>query len=218
MIPKIIHYCWFGRKKKPQDVINNIRNWQIVMPDYQIKEWNEDNFDLNSMTFTKEAYLVKKYAYVSDVVRLYALMTEGGIYLDTDVRALKPFDSYLHHSSFIGLEATSRLSTAVIGAMKATPWIHSFYTTYQRKHFIASKGRLLLTPNPYILTDFFNRNNLFENKEAVEVYGIICFTHFTLSCCFLIRNSIWCHSKAVCMERTFAGSTFYLISQTEESA
>ena len=123
MIPKIIHYCWFGRKKKPQDVINNIRNWQIVMPDYQIKEWNEDNFDLNSMTFTKEAYLVKKYAYVSDVVRLYALMTEGGIYLDTDVRALKPFDSYLHHSSFIGLEATSRLSTAVIGAMKATPWI-----------------------------------------------------------------------------------------------
>ena len=147
MIPIIIHYCWFGRKEKPNNIIDNIRNWQHVLPDYQIKEWNEDNFDVNSMVFTKEAYKVKKYAFVSDIARLHALMTEGGIYLDTDVRVLKSFDPYLNHNSFIGLEDPKRLSTAVIGAHANVNWIRSFLSTYKEKHFITRRGMLQTTAN-----------------------------------------------------------------------
>ena len=99
MIPKIIHYCWFGRKDKPKEVEANIANWIKMNPDFIIKEWNEDNFDFQTLAFTKEAYAVGKYAFVSDVARLYALYTEGGLYLDTDVRELKPFGPYLNNHS-----------------------------------------------------------------------------------------------------------------------
>lgn len=104
MIPKIIHYCWFGRKEKPQQVVRFIEGWKQKLPNYTIKEWNEDNFDVNSCDFTREAYIHKKYAFVSDVARLYALFVEGGIYMDTDVEVIKSFDDLLHESFLIGYE------------------------------------------------------------------------------------------------------------------
>lgn len=104
MIPKTIHYCWFGRGKKPHLIRKCIASWRKVMPDYEIKEWNEDNFDINAIPFVKQAYEEKKWAFVADVCRFYACYNEGGIYLDTDVEVFKRFDEFLPLSFFAGTE------------------------------------------------------------------------------------------------------------------
>lgn len=97
MIPKVIHYCWFGRGPMPKVVLWCIESWKRKCPDYTLKLWNEDNFDVNSVLFTKQAYEHKKWAYVADYVRLYALYHEGGICIDTDEYILKNFDDLLEH-------------------------------------------------------------------------------------------------------------------------
>lgn len=104
MILKIIHYCWFGRKPKPADVLGYIETWKKSLPDYEIKEWNEDNFDISCNRFVYEAYNIKKFAFVSDYCRLQVLYTEGGIYLDTDVEVKGSFDLFLKHIAFVGYE------------------------------------------------------------------------------------------------------------------
>ena len=104
MIPKVIHYCWFGRNPLPPLAIKCIESWKKYCPDYEIKEWNEDNFDLDLFPYTREAYDNRKFAFVTDVVRLYALYHEGGVYMDTDVEVLKPIDCFLTHHAFSGFE------------------------------------------------------------------------------------------------------------------
>ena len=113
MIPKKIHYCWFGGGSKPAEVLNYIEGWKEVMPDFEIIEWNEDNFDVNMMQFTKEAYEKKKYAFVSDVARLWALSEEGGLYFDTDIEAVKSFSDLLTEPIIIGYEYKDRIGTGV---------------------------------------------------------------------------------------------------------
>lgn len=104
MIPKIIHYCWFGGADMPQMVKWCIKSWHKHLPDYTFKLWNESNFDINSVPFVREAYKTKKWAFVADYVRLYALYTEGGIYLDTDVKVYKSFNLFLSNDFFSSLE------------------------------------------------------------------------------------------------------------------
>lgn len=164
MIPKVIHYCWFGGKTKPQDVMDCISTWRQCLPDYEIKEWNESNFDYKKIAYTYEAYKLKKFAFVSDVARLCALLTEGGIYLDTDVRVLKSFNPYLDNRSFIGMESPYRVSTAVIGAEPNTDWISDFYKLYTSKHFIGIAGKLKLDPNTQLLTYFFSTRYPYDEK------------------------------------------------------
>ena len=98
MIPKIIHYCWFGGAEKPTLIKHCIKSWKKRLPDYKIKEWNESNFDTNMAPFCQEAYAAKKYAFVADFCRVYALATEGGIYMDTDIIVLNSFDKFLDYS------------------------------------------------------------------------------------------------------------------------
>lgn len=100
MIPKIIHYCWFGKTPKSPFIKLCMKTWKDKMPDYEWKEWNENTFDINSIPFVREAYKAKKWAFVADYVRLYALYTEGGIYMDTDVKVIKPFDEFLKYNFF----------------------------------------------------------------------------------------------------------------------
>ena len=175
MIPKIIHYCWFGRGEKPQKVIDCIATWKAILPDYVIKEWNEDNFDYNAFAYTREAYKLKKYAFVSDVARLYALMTEGGIYLDTDVRVLKKLDVLLENRSFIGMETPFVVCTAVIGAVAHVKWIEDFYFSYQKKHFIRILGGYKICPNTQTLSLFLHSRYPADEKD-LNIYGIDVFS------------------------------------------
>ena len=105
MIPKIIHYCWFGGKPLPKSAIKCIKSWRKFFPDYEIKEWNESNFDVNMMTYTREAYAAQKYAFVSDVARFWILYREGGVYFDTDVEVIAPMNDIIESGPFMGVEA-----------------------------------------------------------------------------------------------------------------
>lgn len=104
MIPKTIHYCWFGRNPLPKSAVKCINSWRKFFPDYEIKEWNEDNFDVNIIPYTAEAYQARKYAFVSDYARFWILYHYGGIYFDTDVEVIKPMDDIIERGPFMGIE------------------------------------------------------------------------------------------------------------------
>lgn len=153
-IPKIIHYCWFGNNKKPKKTIKIIKEWEKKLPDYKFIEWNEQNFDISkSCNFVKEAYYKKKWAFVSDYVRLYALREYGGIYLDTDVQILKKFDEYLDLKMFISQESDVSLCTAVIGAEKENKIISGFLNTYEKAKFIEN-NKSNETPNSELIKNY----------------------------------------------------------------
>ena len=132
---KIIHYVWFGKGKKSELINHCIESWKKYLPDYQIKEWNEDNFDINFNAFTRGAYDAKKFAFVSDVTRLYALYTEGGIYLDTDVEVFKSLDEFLKEPAFTGFECDFYPVCATMGAEKGNPLIKELLDYYTDKQF-----------------------------------------------------------------------------------
>lgn len=168
MIPKVIHYCWFGRGQMPQLALKCIESWKKYLPDYEIKEWNEDNFDVNMIPYTRDAYTYKKYAFVSDVARLYALYTEGGIYLDTDVKVLKSFDLYLEHIAFAGFENNTFVGTGIIASVKGGKWVKDNLEFYKSLNFISQDGSLNLTPNVKYVTNYmfqydFVPNNSYQN-------------------------------------------------------
>lgn len=104
MIPQTIHYCWFGRNPLPEKAQKCIASWRKFFPDYEIKEWNEDNFDVNIIPYTREAYEAKKYAFVSDYARFWILYRYGGLYFDTDVEVIKPMDDIIEFGPFMGVE------------------------------------------------------------------------------------------------------------------
>ena len=118
MIPKIIHYVWLGHGEMSDKIKACIESWKKELPDYQIMEWNEENFDINYNEFTKRSYELKQYAFTSDVIRLYALYKYGGIYLDTDVFVYKSLDEFLTDEAFTGFEDTNYPVTATMRSRK----------------------------------------------------------------------------------------------------
>lgn len=175
MIPKKIHYCWFGGKEKPKSVLEYIETWKKFLPDYEIKEWNEGNFDVNRLAYTKEAYYAKKYAFVSDVARLYALVNEGGIYFDTDIRVLKPFpESLLSNRAFTSFEHDVYVATGVLAAEPNNPIFVSFLRSYTEKHFFQNLT-FDQTPNVILFTSFLESkglrlNNCEQTLENITIY------------------------------------------------
>lgn len=151
MIPKIIHYCWFGRGPKPQLALDCIESWKRVLPEYEIKEWNEDNFDLDMYSYAREAYDNRKFAFVTDIVRMYALYYEGGVYMDTDVEMLKPLDPFLHHAAFSGFESEIKFPTGLMAAEKGSKWAKDNLDWYEGKHMVKEDGTLDLTTNVTII-------------------------------------------------------------------
>ena len=118
MIPKIIHYCWFGPKEMPDDQKAYVAEWKRLMPDYQFKCWSEKDIDIEAVPFTKEAYEAGKFAYVADYTRVYALVHMGGIYMDTDVKLRTRFDDFLNYGMFTSYEcAPSRKDTPKVRSM-----------------------------------------------------------------------------------------------------
>lgn len=150
-IPKIIHYCWFGGNPKPQLVLDCIESWKKYCPNYIIMEWNEENFDIHSMKYVEEAYEAKKWAFVSDYVRLHALSRFGGIYLDTDMELLKQIDGFLSYSAFLGYETKDSVATGIIGCLEEHPLINSMLK-YYAEHPFYKDGIIVANSGPVIVT------------------------------------------------------------------
>ncbi|WP_433640193.1 glycosyltransferase family 32 protein [Kluyvera georgiana] len=177
MIPKKIHYCWFGRGQMPELAISCIKSWKEKLPDYEIIEWNEDSFDVNSNEYVKQAYESKKFAFVTDYVRLYALYHHGGIYMDTDVEVLKSLDKFLVHDAFTGCEDDMMCVTGTMASIQGHKWIENLLSGYDSRKFILSNGSYDKTPNTGVITELTinqygwkPRNELQFLNEGLVIY------------------------------------------------
>ena len=181
MIPKVIHYCWFGGNPLPKSALKCINSWKKYLPDYEIKEWNESNFDIDMMPYTREAYEMKKYAYVSDVARFWVLYHEGGVYFDTDVEVVKPMDDIIEAGAFMGIEDLGiegeTYPNVAPGLGLAVEAGHPFYQEvldhYQNCHYYDP-----VTKVPYSLTvvehctELLVQNGLKPSNKFQKICGI----------------------------------------------
>lgn len=157
MIPKIIHYIWVGGKEKPADIKRCMDTWKKHLEGYKVIEWNESNFDIEQHPFVKAAYEAKKWAYVSDYIRAYAIYNYGGIYLDTDILLLDNFDDFLNHRAFVGFENPNYPFTAAFGTEKGHPLVKDmldYYDELDTYHF-----------------DFKNNNTISVSDILINKYG-----------------------------------------------
>ena len=173
MIPKVIHYCWFGRGELPPLAKKCLASWKKYCPDYEIKEWNEDNFDLDSYPYVREAYDKRKFAFVTDVVRLYALYHEGGIYMDTDVEVLKPLDRFLSHHAFSGFENDQSVPTGIMASEKGGRWAKENLAYYEGRHFLKEDGSMDFTTNVTTITNYMLPLGLKQDNTFQDFPGLI---------------------------------------------
>lgn len=176
MIPKVIHYCWFGRKQLPTLALKCIESWRKYMPDYEIREWNEDNFDVNQIPYTKEAYENKKYAFVSDYARFWILYNYGGIYFDTDVEVIKNMDHILNNGAFMGCEKNiDNKSLVNPGLGIATEPKHPFYKkileSYQNCKFVKN-NKFNLETVVIRTTNLLKKEGLSNTEEIQHICNL----------------------------------------------
>lgn len=203
MIPKIIHYCWFGRGEMPQLAKDCIASWHKFMPDWEFKLWNEDNFDINYNDYTREAYEARKYAFVSDVVRLYALKEQGGLYMDVDFEVLKPFDSLMSYKAFAGFEG-SKHSPLMMGGCASEPngeWVTEMLAAYKERHFIRPDGSYDLTTNVQFITKQmvaggFQQNGKEQDYKDLHVFPVEYFCPLQTTGEYLITENSYCQCLA----------------------
>lgn len=176
MIPKIIHYCWFGGNPLPEKEQTCIASWKRFFPDYEIKFWNEETFDLSSAPlFAKQAYELKKYAFVSDYVRVKVLHDFGGIYFDTDVEVRASFDSILNNEGILGFENSKRIGTATMAFMPHHPLMTKFLQYYTDHSFIDKNGNADITANVAILTDILAEQGFIGNGQQQNINGVMVY-------------------------------------------
>lgn len=182
-IPKIIHYCWFGNNEKPELVKKCIESWKKYLPDYKIREWNNSDLQSCNVKYVLDAIKEKKWAFVSDYFRLYALFTEGGIYFDSDNEVFKSFDEFLDLDFFTGYEKYQKdihSFTAVVGAKKGNHIIKDLLEEYNDASFYTKDGDLNLLTNTQRVENYFKNNyNLYPpfnpNKKVVLEKNSILF-------------------------------------------
>lgn len=171
MIPKIIHYCWFGGKPKPQSVLKYIDTWKKQCPDYKIMEWNETNYDVYKNNYVKGAYQEKKWAFVSDYCRIDVLYQYGGIYLDTDVEVLKSFDDLLSITAFVGMESETLVATNLIASKKNSCMIKDFLTCYDNLEFDSlNPGTNVLRLTSMLKDRYGHVGPDIDDKEYVTIF------------------------------------------------
>lgn len=178
MIPKKIHYCWFGGNPLPPLAVKCIESWKKFLPDYEIKEWNEDNFDVNIIPYTQEAYQAKKYAFVSDYARFWILYKYGGLYFDTDVEVIKPMDDIIARGPFMGCENdASDTSLGVnpglgLGVNPGRGLYKEIIDVYAILHFVNKDGTHNQKTIVQYTTEILCRHGLKRSNEIQECAGV----------------------------------------------
>lgn len=164
-IPKVIHYCWFGKGKLPKIAKKCIKSWKKYCPDYKIVCWNEDNFDLSQNLYMRQAHEAGKWAFVSDYARLKIIYDHGGIYLDTDVELIKPIDDLLESGGFMGFDEKGIVATGLgFGAEKGNAIVGEFLKDYEGISFVQPDGSYDLTPCPDRNTETLKRLGMDVNN------------------------------------------------------
>lgn len=178
MIPKVIHYCWFGHSKLPKKAKRCIASWRKFLPDYEIKEWNEDNFDVNIIPYTAEAYKAKKYAFVSDYARFWILYHYGGVYFDTDVEVIKPMNDLINNGAFMGAETSVERGQRLyvnpgigLGAEPNHVFLKECMDLYNNLIFKYVKGEWTKTVCQYT-TELLEAHGLRQTDEIQTVEGL----------------------------------------------
>ncbi len=237
MIPKIIHYCWFGRGEMPELVVKCITSWHRYMPDWEYRLWTEDsltqtlkeptpnpslkgrgqNPPINPQNsrdndwlefmpaYVQEAYAAKKYAFVSDYVRLWVLEREGGLYMDVDFEVYKPFDDLMDkYDAFAGYEGSKRnpVMMGVIAAKAHHPWIQEMLLTYENRAFVNADGSLDMTPNTgYFLKWMQDRGFVADGREkdfmGVHILPVECFCPILTTGENLRSEQTYCEHKGL---------------------
>lgn len=168
-IPKTINYCWFGKGKKSKLFEKCINSWKKYMQDYEIKEWDEDNFDVNQNDYCREAYLNKKWAFVSDYARLKIIYDNGGIYLDTDVEIIKSLLPIIEKGGYLGIESSGKVATGLgFAARKNDKTIGKMLKDYDKIHF-EKDGKFDLTPCPIRNTASIEKIKKINKSEITQV-------------------------------------------------
>lgn len=175
MIPKTIHYCWFGGKPLSKQTNKCIQSWRKYFPDYEIKEWNESNFDVNIITYTAEAYNEKKYAFVSDYARLWIMYYYGGIYFDTDVEVIKNMDEIISRGPYMGCEEEGVNPGLGVAASPGLGIYKELLDSYSKRHFINADGSLCLNTIVQYTTEIltlkgFQNTNIIQRIDGVYIY------------------------------------------------
>ena len=173
MIPKKIHYCWFGKGNKPKLAQKCIASWKKYCQDYEIIEWNEDNFDVNLNPYTKMCYEQKKYAFLSDYVRLLVIEQYGGIYFDTDVEIVRTYENLIHYSSFFGFETRDFVATGLgFGAEPHSPVVCQMLKEYEP----LLDGMHGVIGCPHLNTDALLKFGLKQNGETQHLGNGVVFS------------------------------------------
>lgn len=160
MIPKKIHYCWLGDAAYPEKIAYCIETWKQKLPDYEFVRWDKSRFDIHTVPWVEEAYEAKKYAFAADYIRCYALYSEGGIYLDSDVEVLKSYNDLLDRPYFIGHERfTDSIEAATLGFEAGHPLFRHMLDYYKDRHFVTESG-YDTRPLPYIMREVIEQEHI----------------------------------------------------------
>ena len=176
-IPKKIHYCWLGRNPKPKSVLKCIESWKEFCPDYEIIEWNEDNLDISSHLYSKQAYDAKAWAFATDYFRLWIVYTHGGIYLDTDVQVIKSLDPLLEHKAFMGFETEHEINSGLgFGAEAGSAFLAENMKAYDSLVYCNPDGTYNRTPAPAYSTEVAKRYGLTPDTGRIQtVLDLTCY-------------------------------------------
>ena len=204
MIPKTIHYCWFGQGEMPLLAKDCIATWHKYMPDWEFKPWDENNFDINSIPYTAEAYKAGKYAFVSDYVRLYALKQMGGVYFDVDFEVHKAFDDLLHYHAFAGIEG-SKHNPVMMGVCASEPhgqWVTEMMEAYRNRHFLQPDGTLDLTTNVQFITGImasngFRQDGTEQDYKDLHVFPVDYFSPRQTTGEYIRTENTYCEHKGL---------------------
>ena len=176
MIPKIIHYCWFGGNPLPELAQKCIASWKKHCPDYEIREWNESNFDVTSCDYAREAYEAKKWAFVTDYARLAIIYEYGGVYLDTDVELISSLNQFLDDTCFMGIEKGNHIATGLgFGSVPKNQTIKELLELYNHISFYNSDGTIKLITCPIITTDHFIKKGFLKEDKKQVIENVVIY-------------------------------------------